>query len=265
MTVTNIHGAAGRAMKMLRRGRMKSRSAGFTLIEIAIVMVVIAVLLASIAVPLATQVEIRRTADTQRTLETVKDALLGYAVSRSGAPFFPCPDNNLDGLEDRVPPVTGACTANEGWLPWQTLGLAQTGPLSDGWGNLFRYRVVPEYSNSTGFALSPPTTIAAPIRVCTTSACTATLATGLPLVVVSHGKNGFGARSITGFLNPAPASADELENTNGRNAADTADTANVNFVSHVQSMPGATEFDDIVVWLPTSIIFSKMVAAGKLP
>ena len=245
---------------------MRPRPAGFTLIEIAIVMVVIAVLLASIAIPLATQVEIRRTADTQRTLETIKDALLGYAASRSGTPFFPCPDNNLDGQEDRVPPVTGACTANEGWLPWQTLGLAQAGPLSDAWGNLFRYRVDTNFSNSAGFVLSPPT--AATIQVCTTFTCTATpptLATGLPLIVISHGKNGFGARSITGFLNPAPVSADEIENTNGRNAADTADATDVNFVSHVQSLPGATEFDDIVVWLPTSIIFSKMVAAGKLP
>jgi prepilin-type N-terminal cleavage/methylation domain-containing protein len=252
-----------RAVNLLGRERMRPQTAGFTLIEIAVVMVVIAVLLTSIAIPLATQVEMRRTADTQRTLETIKDALLGYAVSRPAGPFFPCPDNDLDGLEDRIPPGTGACTANEGWLPWQTLGLAQAAPLTDAWGNLFRYRVDPNFSNSAGFILSPPT--AATIKVCTSSACTATLATGLPLVVISHGKNGFGARSITGVLNAPPLSTDELENTNGRNVADTLDTADVNFVSHVPTLSGAAEFDDIVVWLPTSIVFSRMVAAGKLP
>jgi hypothetical protein len=42
---------------------------------------------------------------------------------------------------------------------------------------------------------------------------------------------------------------------------------NGDFVSRNPSSPGAPggEFDDIVSWLPTGILFNRMVAAGKLP
>jgi hypothetical protein len=77
-------------------------------------------------------------------------------------------------------------------------------------------------------------------------------------LILSHGKNGFGARnSITNTNNPAPASADELENTDGDRF----------FVSHQQSAAGAGagEFDDIVTWLSRSVLLNRMVASGKLP
>jgi hypothetical protein len=73
-------------------------------------------------------------------------------------------------------------------------------------------------------------------------------------------KNGYGAiNSITNTLNPAPASPDELANTNG--------TADLIYVSHGQSDVGSTagEFDDNVVWLSREILLNRMVAGGRLP
>jgi type II secretory pathway pseudopilin PulG len=231
-------------------------TAGFSLIELAIAIFVITLLLGGILVPLATQVEQRKTNETQAALNEIREALLGFALANG---FLPCPDKTTaggvgtpnDGQQDVA---AGACVAagNEGNLPWVTLGTAN----ADIWGNRFRYRV------SGSFAASPFTlTTTSNLQVCTTSACTSLLVSssdGPPAVILSHGKNGFGAmNSITAAANPAPASADELDNANG-------DTI---FVSHPQSDTGsgAGEFDDIVTWLSREILLNRMVAAGKLP
>ena len=84
----------------------------------------------------------------------------------------------------------------------------------------------------------------------------------IPVMVLSHGKNGFGATSDTGIVRATPAgwsnALDEFDNANDSTA----------FWSRTRSEnTGATggQFDDIVVWIPPGILFSRMVAAGKLP
>jgi hypothetical protein len=77
----------------------------------------------------------------------------------------------------------------------------------------------------------------------------------VPVVIISHGKNGLGAVNRTGTTNPAPTGTDEIANTNGDD----------NFVSHVPSNVVGNEFDDIVVWLSPNILFNRMIAARKLP
>jgi hypothetical protein len=77
-------------------------------------------------------------------------------------------------------------------------------------------------------------------------------------VVISLGKNGLGAiNASTGAANPAPTSADENENLNGPST----------FASRTLTTAGtaAGEFDDIVIWLSKSVLFNRMVSAGKLP
>jgi len=238
---------------------------GFTLIEIAVAVVVIALLLGSILVPLATQVEQRQISDTQKILDNIKEALVGFALTNG---YLPCPDKTSgsstppndvpnDGNEDFS--AAGTCIAAEGGnVPWATLGVGNT----DAWGNRFRYRVDTDFarrSPATTFTL----TTGAGLRVCTTAACTVSLTSstsgnGAAAVILSHGKNGLGAiNSLTNSTNPAPTSADELENTDG----------NATFVSRVATPTGAAagEFDDIVSWLSKYTLFNRMVAAGKLP
>ena len=55
------------------------RSAGFTLAELAIALVIIGILLASSFIPLSTQMELRAISDTQRSMEAIKEALIGFA------------------------------------------------------------------------------------------------------------------------------------------------------------------------------------------
>src|SRR5258708_3115136 len=123
------------------RSRRK-RDTGFTLIEIAVAIFVIALLLGSILMPLGTQVEQRQISDVKKTLEEIKEGLLGFSTANG---YLPCPDKTSasgagtanDGAED-VTAATGVCVVNEGNVPWLTLGVAN---YSDPWGNRFRYRV----------------------------------------------------------------------------------------------------------------------------
>ena len=237
-----------------------SRVSGFSLIELAIAIFVITLLLGGLLVPLSTQVEQRKISETQKVLDEIREALMGYALANG---YLPCPDKTTsagvgtanDGQEDVN---AGTCVALEGNLPWVTLGV--TG--YDSWGNRFRYRVDAQFSQRVPtFTI---TTTSTTIRVCTTAACSSLLTTisdGPPAVVLSHGKNGYGAiNSLTSSANPDPAlppRPDELENTNG----------NATFVSHPASAAGsgAGEFDDIVVWLSREVLLNRMVAAGRLP
>jgi type II secretory pathway pseudopilin PulG len=211
--------------------------------------------------PLATQVDQSRISESQKALNEIKEAVIGYALANK---HLPCPDKTgaggagtaNDGIEDFE--VTGLCTVTDGNLPWVTLGT----PATDSWGNHYHYNVSVAFSARAPvatFTLSPPPPPPATLRICPTAGCatSAALAEGMAAVILSYGKNGFGAVSSGGTLNPAPTSADELENTNG----------DFIFVSRTLSPPDAPagEFDDLLLWISPNVLFNRMVAAGKLP
>lgn len=220
---------------------------GFTLAEIAIALVIIAILLGGLVMPLTAQIDLRNVTDANNTISDIRDALIGFAASRQaddGKPYLPCPDTDNDGVENRS--AGGSCVSPEGGIPWVDLGLGR----EDAWGNRFRYRVASSYSSrQTGFTLSTP----ASLQACRTASCSSgsILAIGVPAVVLSHGKNGAGAINSSGTTNPAPSDADEIENADNDN----------NFVSHELS-PG---FDDVVSWLSPNILYYRMIAASRLP
>lgn len=229
---------------------MPRRQLGFSFLELAVAMFILTLLLGSILVPLATQVEQRQISETQRTMDQAKDALLGHAIAFG---YLPCADTDNDGLEN----VTGAaCTGTSagiahGNLPWRTLGLA----ASDAWGNRFRYAVHEDYARRTFFTLGTNTSN---LRVCEAAGCASDLTSTAVAVLISHGKNGYGAtNSASGTPYAAPTGNDELENTDNDR----------DFVSRVATATGAAagEFDDILIWLPRYILFNRMVAAGRLP
>ena len=234
---------------------------GFSLIELAISIFIIALLLGSIMLPLATQVEQRQISETQKSLEEIRDALLGFAAVNG---YLPCPDATSgtganDGVED-YDAATGICNnvtgtspnkLGSGNIPWATLGLGS----QDTWGNRFRYAVLDNFSRrspATTFGL----TTSGGLRVCAVAACTTQITSSAIAVIISHGRNGYGAiNANTGVPNVAPASSDELENAdNDRDA-----------VSKTQSNIAASEFDDIVVWVPLYTLHNRMISAGKLP
>jgi prepilin-type N-terminal cleavage/methylation domain-containing protein len=71
-----------------RRGRRLAVMRGFTLLELLMVLLVVAILAAGLSMPLAAQVQMRRYDETRRALDEAREALLGFAAS-SGR--LPCP------------------------------------------------------------------------------------------------------------------------------------------------------------------------------
>lgn len=212
------------------------------------VLIIFALLTGGLLMPLSAQQDQRNYSDTQKSMGGINEALIGYAASHAavdGKPYLPCPDTDNDGVENRT---GSSCTAPEGRLPWNDLGIGR----EDAWGNRFRYRVTPAYvNNATGFSLSSTGTL----KICENSTCAVIIGSNLPVVIVSHGKNGAGAYNSAGTTNPAPLGDDEKSNQNADN----------DFVLHTQSSVGGSEFDDIVTWISPNILFNRMIAAGRLP
>ncbi|MPY72383.1 MAG: prepilin-type N-terminal cleavage/methylation domain-containing protein [Alphaproteobacteria bacterium] len=263
------------------------RNTGFTLVELAVVIFVVALLLGSIVVPLSSQVEQRQFADAQRQLQEIQEGLIGYALGQPAA-ALPCPDLTApagsytpnDGIED-VDIATGACAAPEGNVPWVTLGMG----ISDPWGNRYRYRVTPgmaQRAPGTPFSLATPNGAMQVVCLASTEPvlpppeCTpgqliteaANSANAVVAVILSHGPNGWGAiNPITNAPNlPAGCSDVPTCGTISGNEKENGD-ADAFFVSRQPSPPMSKvgEFDDIVVSLSPHTLKHRMVAAGKLP
>src|SRR5689334_5705366 len=116
----------GGAQLMRRTSYSSQRAAGFTLLELAVVVLVITLLLGSLLIPLATQVDQRNVTETQKRLQEVKQALLNFAAVNGR---FPCPAGNQAG-DTGVEKFTGSMTDGlcsnfyNGFVPGITLGLS---------------------------------------------------------------------------------------------------------------------------------------------
>jgi prepilin-type N-terminal cleavage/methylation domain-containing protein len=265
----------------MKQGNL-TRARGFTLVELAMVLFIVSLLIGGLLMPLTAQNEIRGRQETDRALANIREALIGFAVVNGR---LPCPADRAiaSGVANagvEVVSVAGgpcACTAAAsgiagvgatcdsgaadsvtGVLPWATLGVPET----DAWGNRYTYRIATRFGRElitaagvVGCAASrdPPTSAA--FALCSvgnlavkTAAAGTDVATGVPVIVFSHGRNALGAYMQNGTTMPAPVAADETENTNG----------DVNFVSN-------SVIDDQLIWLPTSILMGRMLSAGRLP
>lgn len=229
-----------------------NKQSGFSLIELAVAMFILVLILGSILVPLGTQVEQRQTSDTQRILDEAREALIGFALINGRLPRPAT--SSADGAEN--PSVCATDAACTGFIPWTTLGTTKT----DAWGKIIRYSVTPAFANSA-FSYATLTTGATKTVQTRNSAGSLTnLATSVPAVLFSHGLRFYGTTD-NGF-----AVADSLDTTN--TDEDTNNTASTLFVMRPASRnsvsPGG-EFDDIVIWISTSTLASRIANAGKLP
>ncbi|MBF0182041.1 MAG: prepilin-type N-terminal cleavage/methylation domain-containing protein [Magnetococcales bacterium] len=152
---------------------------GFTLIEMAMVLVVLGILLGGLLGPLATQLEQTRRRKADADLEEIRLAISGHALLHGR---LPCPTDGRDGHEARAP--DGACTipptshdsAIIGVLPWETLGVGRFDP----WGKRYTYAVDPAFTRS---ASGTPENRLGRLKVRFGADAT-------PAVFLSHGPNG---------------------------------------------------------------------------
>lgn len=223
---------------------------GFTLIEVALVLLIIGLVAGAMLGPLSNQIKQRKIEDTQKMLEQNRDALLGYASAKG---YLPCPAISATDGNEGTRNGSGICNNLQGYLPWVVLGTTK----ADSWGRLFRYSVSSVFANAIS---KPSLNTVATHRIQSASSPPATLATAVPIVILSHGPNGNGALQENGIALANTSSTNVDEQTNLTSAA--------TIVSRVPTenttAPGG-EFDDIVVWIPSSILFNRMVAAGQLP
>jgi prepilin-type N-terminal cleavage/methylation domain-containing protein len=218
--------------------KIKKYQIGFTLVEVAIVLVIVGLLVSAFLAPLSAQRDLKDYSQVRTDLAQIQEALYGFAVANGR---LPCPDTiGNDGAEDPCVGTTSA-TSTGGNLPWVTLGVQANDP----WNRPYQYRINDGFG--TTFTFSTAGSGAGILKVYTDSVLGTTLANNVPAVIYASGKNG--------AVQP-PISADELEN---RTTAGTKFDAN--FVSHDFS----PTFDDVVVWISPNILFNRMVAAGKLP
>ncbi|MEA3437341.1 MAG: type II secretion system protein, partial [Thermodesulfobacteriota bacterium] len=126
---------------------------GFTLIEMAVVMVIVGIIISIMATVLPSLIHSGKIKKAQADLKRADLALQGY-ISATGR--CPCPDTNGDGEENRNDggtqgnPANDTCAEYVGDLPYLTLGLSSP---DDVWKNRIKYGVYSDlitFSTPTG-------------------------------------------------------------------------------------------------------------------
>lgn len=222
----------------------------------AVVLVIVALLIGGMLLPMSAQDDMRRTSETRATLANIQEALLGFAVVNGRLPRPAI--SATDGAEN--PTTCTSDAACSGFIPWATLGVEKL----DAWAKLIRYSVTPAYANV-------PITLAtianrtvqtrditgAAVYLAGQASCT-TAGACVPAVIFSHGKQRWGTTDTgTTLADGSATNADEDANNTG--------PANYFQRTPSTATTGGGEFDDIVVWLPTSILINRMISAGRLP
>lgn len=250
--------------------------AGFTMIELAVALFLLALIFGSIAVPLQTQVEMRKVGETARIVDAARTALLGYAAANG---YLPCPaDEGSVGQEaPGTDHETGYCPTYFGFLPAAALGMDAVealGYVVDAWGspaNRIRYAVAPYSIGSVANALTR-------VNGMRTAGVARASDPALSLFHVCDSGSGNSAGASCGKAVTLASSAPAIIWSSGANAATggvslhEAQNPNANggsadrlFVSRARSNAAGAEFDDIVSWIPMSVLLHRLLAAGQVP
>lgn len=236
--------------------------AGFSLIEMAMVLLILGILMSGLLVAVGNTTENTRRTQTNAQLEQIELALYGFAQATGR---LPCPATSTsDGYE--APVGGGDCTAQHGFIPAVTLNLRgavnDDGLLLDPWSNPYRYSVSVRntasgrsFTSVAGLAFefsNGPLTTTDMLCVSDTAGCTGvTIADMVPAVVLSMGANW-----------PTFTSTNETENAGGATDGIYSISNTVNFVDTTYA---EETFDDMLIWLSPFILYNKLISAQKLP
>jgi prepilin-type N-terminal cleavage/methylation domain-containing protein len=223
------------------RGKLRSgRNRGFSLIEIAIVLMVIGALLGGLILPLSSQQDASKRRETNQLLDDVEAALLGFAAANGR---LPCPATTGSAGQAAPNAATTTCTTWSGFVPARTLGVA--GPtdgnnlLTDRWLRPLRYSL----SSAEGgvYASAIPLNPLPDLVVCSDNACGTPIADRVVAVVFSQNEN-------------IANSPDQSENTDG----------DAVYVSRTESEATGAEFDDTLRWISPNTLVYQLVRAGRV-
>jgi len=255
--------------------RRMTKSNGFSLIELAVVMFIATIILTAGMKLLAARAETASNIVTNERQLTIRDALTSY-LGKKGR--LPCPDTKTglatppDGQESRTGNPS-ACSANYGVVPYMELGLSKD-TARDGWDNYFSYAVSPRWTLTfvnSAVANTPTTSVANSAffvgiagaltindRNLTTGAAVPDTTTAVA-VIISHGKNGLGAVTSKGTLTALASNpSDEFTNANAGTTFYKRDYTDTD----VSNNAGA--FDDIVLVLKPDDLIIPLKKDGSL-
>lgn len=264
---------------------------GFSLIELAVVMMILGLLLGGLLGPLSNRTQLQRLQETESDLALIKQALISYAI-RHGR--LPCPDTNAetpidlrDGLENNPLPGLRCGQANgivaspnlveqrkvvTGFLPYKDLGIGQY----DSYGNAYIYTVslsyadMPSSLDPTPFpeltsTSNPPPSGACELpradlaprpsfSICSKGGIRVLSAAGAPTPIYDDLPFMVLSRGASGIA-AISGLADQQENTDGDRS----------FVQrYINTSPG-NEFDDVLMWVPAPVLGLHLIQAGVLP
>lgn len=248
--------------------QLKRSACGFTLTELAVVLFIMGLLIGGGLMTLSAQVEQRNHEETMRRLTASVEAVIAFSIVNRR---LPCPAVG-GATGDEAPAGGGSCTTNfNGFLPARTIGVQpadSSGYAVDAWGNRLRYAVANAITGCTGSSDTPHFTSQANLKangvsckpddldVCappdTTTTCTSAnrvvSSQTIAFLVFSTGKNG----AVSSSYGPH-----ETANQDG-NAA---------FISRPPTGTDAAAgaFDDLMVFVPAGVLYSRLIAAGALP
>lgn len=267
---------------MNMRPTRRTPNAGFSLVEMAVVLAIVGLLLAGILLPLSAQLDQQQTNETERRLDLARDAVLGFAATNRR---LPCPANassaGVEVFSAAFTPGGGTCSVPwTGYIPAVTLGLLPVNGSQlfvDSWGNPIRYAVT---DFATAFTVSGnpgtrPFTSTDGIRAVYNASSLSSLSPDLYVCSAASAITGSGASAACSGTSLSSNNAVAVIFSTGKNTSTGGtgadEAANLNsdraFVSHTPAPSTATggEFDDVVVWLSPYLLYNRMIVAGALP
>jgi prepilin-type N-terminal cleavage/methylation domain-containing protein len=249
----------------------RRQNLGFSLVEMAIVLIIMGLLLAALFAPLQAQRNIAALTQTQTTLDNAKQALVGYAQSNGR---LPCPATNASNGNE-APVGGGICTQPNGFLPAATLGIQPAdaqGFALDGWDNRIRYAVNQTVMNPLDGTISASyhfttsgemanqgiVNLQPSLRVCASAALI--VATRCSAVSPGVAESNFLANNAVAVIFSLGTTG---EDTAGVDEAENLDTDHL-FISHDITASTTNEFDHVVTWVSPYVLYNALVQAGQL-
>ena len=261
--------------------RRRKQQTGFSLVELAVVIVIIGLLATMGLSALNVQQANGAISATKKNQDIIKDALIGYLGKNK---HLPCPSTDELGGPDVAARNLGAsppnCKTSFGIVPYAELGLPRSVAL-DGWDNFYSYAVSPQWTaslNTSGVNVGSTTsnpanafnagnigTIQVKTRVPANQNPPANLSKAV-VALISSGINGYGSYTIKGTQQSAPPSADEASNAIAPSSLPLASLTLTNLFQRefTDKDAGYGAFDDVVLWLSPNDLLTPLIKDGSM-
>lgn len=256
--------------------KTKSSITGFTLIEIAIVLLIVTILLGYTVAMFPVQQELRQYREANSEMNSIITQLVGFAQINGR---LPCPDTNaLPGTVDGMEDISGnGCAAYFGYLPSGTLGIdgrydtTTIGRLLDPWGQPYRYAVSDadfstdgdyDFVFQNGIRNEGIANVTADLSICDDSPNATANQTGC----IAAGGNDVVSGVVAVVISTGKDRNQIISNVQSENTDNFDDgTQDKVYVSKARSEASGREYDDVVKWLSLNQLISKMIEADQLP